>query len=84
MLLEMNHITKRFGAVKALDDISLRLEAGEVMSLCGENGSGKSTLMKILCGLYPHGDFEGEIHFAGDPIQAQTIQIGRASCRERV
>ena len=74
MLLEMNHITKRFGAVKALDDISLRLEAGEVMSLCGENGSGKSTLMKILCGLYPHGDFDGEIHFAGDPIQAQTIR----------
>lgn len=74
MLLEMNHITKRFGAVKALDDISLRLDAGEVMSLCGENGSGKSTLMKILCGLYPHGDFDGEIHFAGDPIQAQTIR----------
>ena len=74
MLLEMNHITKRFGAVKALDDISLRLEAGEVMSLCGENGSGKSTLMKILCGLYPHGDFDGEIHFAGDPIQAQIIR----------
>ncbi len=74
MLLEMKHITKRFGAVKALDDISLRLDAGEVMSLCGENGSGKSTLMKILCGLYPHGDFEGEIHFAGDPILAQTIR----------
>jgi D-xylose transport system ATP-binding protein len=74
MLLEMNHITKRFGTVKALDDVSLRLEAGEVMSLCGENGSGKSTLMKILCGLYPHGDFDGSIHFAGDEIQAQTIR----------
>lgn len=53
MLLEMNNITKRFGAVKALDAVSLRLEAGEVMSLCGENGSGKSTLMKVLCGLLP-------------------------------
>ena len=49
MLLEMKNITKRFGAVKALNDVSLQLEAGEVMSLCGENGSGKSTLMKILC-----------------------------------
>ncbi|MFV9670938.1 xylose ABC transporter ATP-binding protein [Pantoea sp. KXB45] len=74
MLLEMKNITKRFGAVKALNDISLQLEAGEVMSLCGENGSGKSTLMKILCGLYPHGDFEGQIHFSGDEIQAQTIR----------
>ncbi|WP_192841095.1 xylose ABC transporter ATP-binding protein [Pantoea sp. A4] len=74
MLLEMNHITKRFGAVKALDNISIKLDAGEVMSLCGENGSGKSTLMKILCGLYPHGEFDGEIHFAGDPVQAQTIR----------
>ena len=42
MLLEMKNITKRFGAVKALNDVSLQLEAGEVMSLCGENGSGKS------------------------------------------
>ncbi|MBU5378907.1 MAG: xylose ABC transporter ATP-binding protein [Pantoea sp.] len=74
MLLEMNNITKRFGAVKALDNVSLRLDSGEVMSLCGENGSGKSTLMKILCGLYPHGEFEGEIAFAGDQIQAQTIR----------
>ncbi|ORM74777.1 xylose ABC transporter ATP-binding protein [Pantoea wallisii] len=74
MLLEMNNITKRFGAVKALDDVSLRLEAGEVLSLCGENGSGKSTLMKILCGLYPHGEFEGEIRFAGERLQAQTIR----------
>ncbi|QDY40441.1 xylose ABC transporter ATP-binding protein [Candidatus Pantoea soli] len=74
MLLEMNNITKRFGAVKALDAVNLRLEAGEVMSLCGENGSGKSTLMKILCGLYPHGDFDGEIYFAGDRLQAQTIR----------
>ena len=74
MLLEMNNITKRFGAVKALDAVSLRLEAGEVMSLCGENGSGKSTLMKVLCGLYPHGEFDGEIRFAGDRIEAQTIR----------
>jgi D-xylose transport system ATP-binding protein len=46
-LLEMKNITKTFGAVKAVD-ISLRLNAGEVVSLCGENGSGKSTLMKVL------------------------------------
>lgn len=54
-LLEMKSITKAFGAVKAVDNVSLRLNPGEVMSLCGENGSGKSTLMKVLCGIYPHG-----------------------------
>lgn len=47
-LLEMKSITKAFGAVKAVDNVSLRLNPGEVMSLCGENGSGKSTLMKVL------------------------------------
>lgn len=65
-LLEMKNITKTFGAVKAVDNVSLRLNAGEVVSLCGENGSGKSTLMKVLCGIYPHGSYEGEIIFAGE------------------
>ncbi len=73
-LLEMQQITKRFGAVTALDGVSLRLEAGEVMSLCGENGSGKSTLMKILCGLYPAGDYQGEIRFAGEPLRPATLR----------
>jgi len=50
-LLEMKSITKAFGAVKAVDNVSLRLNAGEIVSLCGENGSGKSTLMKVLCGI---------------------------------
>lgn len=52
-LLEMKNITKTFGSVKAIDNVSLRLNAGEIVSLCGENGSGKSTLMKVLCGIYP-------------------------------
>ena len=52
-LLEMKNITKQFGSVKAVDDVTLQVEAGEVLSLCGENGSGKSTLMKVLSGIYP-------------------------------
>ncbi len=73
-LLEMKNITKTFGAVKAVDNVSLRLNAGEVVSLCGENGSGKSTLMKVLCGIYPHGNYEGEIIFAGETLQANHIR----------
>lgn len=73
-LLEMKNITKAFGAVKAVDNVSLRLNAGEVVSLCGENGSGKSTLMKVLCGIYPRGSYEGEIIFAGETLQANHIR----------
>ncbi|WP_145516030.1 xylose ABC transporter ATP-binding protein [Yersinia aleksiciae] len=73
-LLEMKEITKQFGVVKAVDNISLTLEAGQVLSLCGENGSGKSTLMKVLCGIYPTGSYQGEIIFAGETLQAKNIR----------
>lgn len=73
-LLEMKNITKTFGPVKAVDNVSLALNAGEVLSLCGENGSGKSTLMKVLCGIYPWGSYQGEIWFAGEKITAHGIR----------
>ncbi|MBA5237442.1 xylose ABC transporter ATP-binding protein [Pectobacterium aroidearum] len=73
-LLEMKNITKAFGAVKAVDNVSLTLEAGQVLSLCGENGSGKSTLMKVLCAIYPHGSYEGQIVFSGDELRASHIR----------
>ena len=49
-LLELNHITKRYPGVVALDDVSVSFESGEVHALLGENGAGKSTLIKILAG----------------------------------
>jgi putative multiple sugar transport system ATP-binding protein len=64
-LLEMRAISKTFPGVRALDHVNLRVEEGEIHALVGENGAGKSTLMKVLSGVYPHGSYEGEIHFGG-------------------
>lgn len=61
IILEMRNITKTFPGVKALDNVNLKVKKGEIHSLCGENGAGKSTLMKVLSGIYPYGDYEGEI-----------------------
>ncbi|HEV3090681.1 MAG TPA: sugar ABC transporter ATP-binding protein [Candidatus Cybelea sp.] len=79
-LLEMRGIGKRFPGVRALADVSLTLDAGEVLVLVGENGAGKSTLMKILAGAL-HAD-EGEILIdgtrvqIGSPQRAQQLGVG--------
>jgi len=73
-LLEMRGITKVFPGVKALDRVSLTVEAGEIHAICGENGAGKSTLMKVLSGVYPHGTYEGEIVYDGQPLHNRSIR----------
>src|SRR5271155_3868173 len=65
--LEMRHIAKSFGGVRALRDVTLTAAAGEVHAICGENGAGKSTLMKILAGAIS--GFEGEIFYCGRPVR---------------
>ncbi|WP_184583244.1 ATP-binding cassette domain-containing protein [Lipingzhangella halophila] len=57
----MRGIGKEFPGVRALTDVDLRVTRGEIRALVGENGAGKSTLMKVLGGVYPHGDYAGEI-----------------------
>ena len=73
-ILEMRSITKTFPGVKALVDVSLSVERGEIHAICGENGAGKSTLMKVLSGIYPHGDYEGEIIFEGQELKLKNIR----------
>ena len=65
-ILEMKNITKEFPGVKALNDVSFRVKAGEIHCLVGENGAGKSTLMKVLSGVYPYGSYSGDILFGGE------------------
>ena len=72
-LLEMRGITKRFHGVTALSDVNLAVRAGEIHAVVGENGAGKSTLMKVLSGVFPHGDYEGGIHFEGSERRFRGI-----------
>ena len=69
MVLEMQHITKTFPGVKALDDVSLQAYEGEILSIVGENGAGKSTLMKILSGSYSCDSYAGNILVEGKTMQ---------------
>jgi len=73
-LLEMKGIVKKFDGVRALDGIDLQIKPGECIGLCGENGAGKSTLMKILSAVYPHGSWDGEILWQGQPLRAASIR----------
>lgn len=78
VILEMNHITKAFSGVKALDDVNLKVEKGEIHALCGENGAGKSTLMNVLSGVYPYGTYEGDIVYKGEKCQFHKIKDSEA------
>jgi len=70
----MRGITMEFPGVKALDDVSIAVMRGEIHAICGENGAGKSTLMKVLSGVYPHGTFQGQIVFEGQPVEFRDLK----------
>lgn len=63
-MLEVNHLTKRYGKLTADDNLDFRVENGEIAVLCGPNGAGKSTAIKCIAGLLR---FQGDIRFDGKP-----------------
>ena len=78
ILLEMKNITKTFPGVKALDNVNLKVEEGEIHALVGENGAGKSTLMNVLSGIYPYGSYEGDIIYNGEICRFTNIKDSEA------
>jgi len=75
-LLEVEHISKNFGVVQALRDVSFPIYEGEVLALVGEKGAGKSTLAKIIAGV--HTQSEGRIVFDGETLACKTTREARA------
>jgi branched-chain amino acid transport system ATP-binding protein len=65
-LLELRHVTRRFGGLTAVNDLSFAVEAGEIVGLIGPNGSGKTTVFNLISGVYAPA--AGDIRFAGEPL----------------
>jgi ABC-type sugar transport system ATPase subunit len=74
--IRVENISKSFGVVKALEDVSLRLRQGEVLGLIGDNGAGKSTLVKILTGF--HKPDAGRIFVFGEETQLKSVTHARS------
>jgi len=78
-LLELRGITKRFGAVRALNGVDFRVMPGEVVGLVGDNGAGKSTLVKVISGIHPGDDgeylWEGQKQSVTNPTDATHLGI---------
>lgn len=83
-LLEMKNVTKIFPGVKALDNVTLDLEPGEILGIVGENGAGKSTLMKVLSGSYPDQEYEGEIFIDGKQMSFKGVADAKAAGIEMI
>ena len=65
-ILELQAVSKHFGAIHALNEVDMTLEEGEVLGLMGDNGAGKSTLVKVIAGNFP--PTHGEIRIGGEPV----------------
>lgn len=81
-LVEVRHLSKHFGGIRAVDDVSCSLAAGEVVGLLGHNGAGKSTLIKILSGVYPQDS--GSISVRGIEQHFESPRDARAAGIETI
>lgn len=79
MLVSIERLSKSFGPVRVLTDLNLTLNSGEIVALMGENGAGKSTLMKILSGVYPQGQYEGEFRLNGSVAHFKSPKEAEAA-----
>ncbi len=68
-LVEMIDVGKTYGAIRALKGINMVVNAGEVTCVLGDNGAGKSTLIKIISGLHPHNEGDGESRWRGGSLR---------------
>ncbi len=73
MLLELSGVSVRYGAVVALNELSLGVRKGEVVAVMGPNGAGKSTVLKAVMGIAPVA--EGDVFWRGEPLSAATHEI---------
>mgnify|MGYP000779805959 CR=1 FL=1 len=77
-ILVIDHITKEFPGVKALDNVNLEVQRGEIHALIGENGAGKSTLMNVLSGQYPYGSYTGTVTYEGEECKFKNLNDSEA------
>lgn len=73
-ILVMKEITKLYPGVKALNNVNLNVERGEIHALVGENGAGKSTLMNVLSGTIPHGEYQGTISYNNNECVFKNVR----------
>src|SRR4026209_348846 len=74
-MIEVQDVTKRYGPVTAVDDVSFRVEKGEILGFLGPNGAGKTTTMRILTGYLPA--TSGSARIAGFDVFEQSLEVRR-------
>ncbi|MEE3372153.1 MAG: sugar ABC transporter ATP-binding protein [Planctomycetota bacterium] len=79
VLLAAERVSKHFGGVVALQDVSFDVREGEIHAICGENGAGKSTLIKLLSGQFKPGSYTGQLRFRGEPIVFRDVRDAEAA-----